>query len=239
MKKFAAVIVVLLMASTASAALLQGYCADWQVEDGSVPGVWEYIDMTIWGKTHCVEYTADGSGIVGYLGQTEVLPDSTHKFDQSNGAWNTDWWQNGGMGNIDASREYLIQDLGQVYSLGNAYLWPYNQGDKTTVSVRDFNIMVSSDPDPRTATWTQVGATRTLNMAPAMGVDVTAQAFAMDVDARLVKIDILSAWGTAGWAGLSEFAFSEAEEEPEPVIPEPAGLGVVGLALLSLRKRRS
>ena len=29
------------------------------------------------------------------------------------------------------------------------------------------------------------------------------------------------------------------EEDEEPVIPEPAGLGVVGLALLSLRKRRS
>ena len=31
----------------------------------------------------------------------------------------------------------------------------------------------------------------------------------------------------------------EASEPPEPVIPEPAGLGLVGLALLAVRKRRS
>ena len=235
MKKLVLIMVMVLMASTASAALLQGYCNDYRIEDGSVPGVWEYIEQTIWGQTHSCIFTADGSGIVGYNGQTEVTPTSVHGTGIANSGWNTDWWQGGGMGGIDANREYLRQDLGAVYNLGTAYLWPY----ESDVSIADFNIRVSTDSDPRTATWSAPIGPFNLAMYGGSG-DISAQAFDLGgVAARLVEIDVISAYHASGWAGLFEAAFAEAEEEPEPVIPEPAGLGLVGLALLAVRKRRS
>ena len=234
MKKLIVIAAIVLMAGVAQGALLQGYTAWHQTADGSVPGVYEYTSMTVWGKSNPCEYTADGSGIVGYNGQTEVLATSLHECNVSQ--WQTNWWQGGSMANIDATREYLVYEFDEVKSLGNMYLWNGNQNDKNTVSVKDFNIMISSDADPRTATWSQLGGGQVLNAATA-GQPIAAQAFAMNVDARLVMVDIQSSWGANGWCGLSEAAFSEGGGAPP--VPEPAGLGLVGLALLAVRKRRS
>jgi hypothetical protein len=234
--------VVLVAGSASAAPLLQGVLANpddhhWENATNNPggnkkPGIWERHCLNVWGLDYDIGDTQDGSGIVGYLGQTEVLPNSMH--NASGRGWNTDWWaQNNGepqQGPRDPAEEYLIYDLGEVKSLGNAYLWNFG----SNVAVKDFLLKVSLDADPNTATWTAAGGGA---LVLPSGADTPAEVFAMNVDARLVMLDIQSAWHPNGWAGLGEIAFSEGTGEVP--IPEPAGLGLIGLALVAVRKRRS
>jgi len=240
--------IVLMVGSAYGAGLLQGVYnhpgqeSHFQNEDGSQPGVWEYDCIYVWGITRCHYMTQDGSGIVGYLGQTEVTPASLHQSGNANtDAWQASWWNTrdgGTMGVNNPDLDFLVYDLGAEYSIDTAYLWPGSQDDHADVSIRDFSIAVSTDTDPRGASWTYVTGNLTLAQHPTPGADIPAQAFGFDAaTARLVMIDVASAYHSNGWAGLSEAAFGEAAAHVP--IPEPAGLGVVGLALLAMRRRRS
>ena len=59
----------------------------------------------------------------------------------------------------------------------------------------------------------------------------------------IVGVDVIAEAGSGGGScqfdGMDDFGFTVAKESETPPIPEPAGLGLLGLALLSLRKRRS
>lgn len=243
MKRIILIVAVVFTASMASAApLIQGivpagdHMHHWEnaTNNGGngKPGIWEKHCLNVWNLDTDIQASHDGSGIVGYLGQTEVTPTSMH--DGTSGRWQTDWWaQNNGepqQGARNPAEEFLIYDLGEVKSLGNAYIW---NGESSDVAVTTFNLKVSLDTDPTTATWTQVASG---SLALPVG-DIPAEVFAMNADARLVMLDIQGAWHNLGWAGISEIAFSESTGAPP--VPEPAGLGLIGLALLAVRKRRS
>jgi len=182
--------------------------------------------------------TNDGSGIVGYLGQTEVLSTSMHQSGNSNNdAWQAEWWNTrdgGTMGNNNPDLDFLIYDMGSSVTIATAYLWPGSQNDHADVSIQDFSIAVA---DAVGGPWTAVTGNLTLAQHPTPGTDIPAQAFviATPTAGQFIMIDVATAWHSNGWAGLSEAAFEEAGAP----IPEPAGLGLIGLALLAVRKRRA
>lgn len=237
MKKLVIMMAIVLMASTASAALLQGF-AEWHGSaPGSVPGDWEYESIHVWGNTRSIEHTNNGAGIVGYLGQTEVLATSVHEGSLSiaNSQYQSDWWGAGTFPSVNPADHYLRYDLGAATDLGNLYLWNGTQGDHNDVSLKDFELKYSLDSDPTSASWTSLGNFQAPDLVP--GADIAAAVYAMNVSARLVEIRAISSWGPKGHIGVAEVAFSEGGGPPP--IPEPAGLGLVGLALLAVRRRRS
>lgn len=242
MKKIAIMMAILLMAGTASAALLQGtnHCYS-EGDGGSKPGTYEYDCIHVWGHTRCVQMTGDGSGIVGYLGQTEVTPLSMHQSGNANSdGWQAEWWNTrdgGTMGYNNADDDFVIYDMGSSVTIATAYLWAGSQNDHADVSIRDFSIEVG---DAVGGPWTSVTGGLTLAQHPTPGGDIPAQTFAIATPTagQFIRINVASAWHPKGWAGLSEAAFAEGGGGGAAV-PEPAGLGLVGIALLGLRKRRS
>lgn len=242
MKKLIAIMAILLVAGPASAALLQGtnHCYS-EGDGGAKPGTYEYDCIHVWGHTRCAEYTRDGSGIVGYLGQAEVLSSSMHQSGNANNdGWQCEWWNTrdgGTMGNNNPDDDFLTYDMGSSVTIATAYLWPGSQNDHANVSIRDFSIEVG---DSTAGPWTTVAAGLTLAQHPSPGADIPAQAFVITTPTagQFIRINVASAWHSNGWAGLSEAAFEEGGAGGGE-IPEPAGLGLVGIALLGLRKRRS
>jgi len=100
-------------------------------------------------------------------------------------------------------------DLGARMTLDGAYVWNHNQESLTGRGVRDFTILVSSDADPLTATFTSVGSFL-LDEAcgcPDQGAQFVAFAAA---NVRLVKFDIDTVHSglTDEYVGLSEVRFS-------------------------------
>lgn len=239
MKKLIVVLAIVLMASPASAALLQGF-AEWHGSApgpvGVPPGDWEYESIHVWGNTRSIEHTNNGAGIVGYNGQTEVLPSSLHEGSLSipNSQYQSDWWGAGTFPAVNPTDHYLRYRFDQDTDLANMYLWNGTQGDHNDISLKDFELKYSLDTDPTTATWTSLGNFQAPDLVP--GQDIAAAVYAMNVTARMVEIRAISSWGPNGHIGVAEVAFSEAAEV---VIPEPAGLGLIGMALLAVRRRRS
>ena len=124
-----------------------------------------------------------------------------------------------------ASQE-VVFDLGRTHDLTGAYVWNQNQVHPAAPllyqsrGTKDFDVYVSSDTDPLTATWTPIGS-KTLAVAggtpaePAQWVPFAASG------ARLVKFDIQTAHSGAAseWVGLSEVRFEgDATNPGEPLL---------------------
>jgi len=142
---------------------------------------------------------------------------------------------------FSASPQWIAWDLGSDQNIGSFHLWNGNQqGASRMVSSAEM-YLISSLPaygaslpsgtlvwsgsvSPATLLPTYTGADYSLN-SPTSG-----QYFLMNVTG--------SSGGTGNqYASLSEIRFVTAAEAQ--AVPEPAGLGLIGIALLALRKRRS
>jgi len=131
----------------------------------------------------------------------------------------------------------IVIDLGAPTSLGNMYIWQYGALDaagtgwstETERGTATFNVSVSSDSDPNTASYTQLNVTplsltelATLNAANAFTNGAPADVFDLAAlgdtsSVRLVKIDVVSDHGGDAYTGLAEVAFS-APSTPFPGI---------------------
>jgi len=108
----------------------------------------------------------------------------------------------------------VVFDLGRAYDLTGTYVWNQNQKHPTAGNLylsrgtKDFDIYVSSDTDPLTATWTSMGS-KTLNVAGGTPAEPAQWAPFAASGARLVKFDIQTAHSGAAseWVGLSEVRF--------------------------------
>ncbi len=126
----------------------------------------------------------------------------------------------------------LIFDLGGTFSLLGTYIWNHNQSALTSRGVDEFEILVSGDSNPLTATFGSVG---TFNLLEAGGGAELAQLINFNASGvRLVKFNINSTQSglVNDYVGLSEVRF---------VIPEPSSLvlaclGTIGLCVF--RRRR-
>lgn len=171
-----------------------------------------------WGQ-YRPERLIDGSGLSGDL----------HN-DDFNGMWMTDQ---------SVQQASLTFDLGAVHQLTGASIWNYNWGNPNEIGstiirgVRDFTIDLSLDG----IAFTNVLSDR---LAMGTGQPLAAQTFALDGDARYVRINVLNNYGFDRErpqdiaSGLSEVRFS-AVPEPATWAMMLAGFGMVGGAL---RRRR-
>ena len=127
-------------------------------------------------------------------------------------------------------------DLGASYDLTKAYIWNYqhSNGIYNGRQMNTFDIEVAADD----ITYTPAGSASLplLDVTAPMPTYVANLAGASGV--QYVKFLNMVSWGDTQ-SGLSEVRFEGVEAGAGGVIPEPAGLGLVGLALLGLRKRRS
>jgi len=127
----------------------------------------------------------------------------------------------------------LTFDLGASYDLTLAYVWNYthNSTDYNNRQIQSFDIEVSPD----NSAWSSVAAAA----LPNNNINVTDQRTnsvpLVASSVQYVRFSNFASWG-GGEAGLCEVRFENVEAPP---IPEPAGLGLVGLALLAVRRRRS
>lgn len=121
----------------------------------------------------------------------------------------------------------VVFDLGALFDLGGAFVWNHNQANATERGVAQFEILVSADSDPLTATFTSLG---TFALAQAGGsVAEPAQLIPFAASqVRLVKFDILSAHsGLANeYVGLSEVRFA-------PPLAVPLGSPWTGWVLVA------
>jgi hypothetical protein len=181
------------------------------------------------------ENLIDGSGLSG-AGPVES---QTHD-DQSQA---TSMWhagqQDAGLGGPTGAppvvfAQAVIFDLGYWEDLGGAYIWNHNQADLTARGVDQFEVLVSSETDPLTATFTSVG---TFNLDEAMGGATEPPQFVpfSATAVRLVRFYIYSAHSglTNDWVGLSEVRFL-----PEPSAPLQLAIGAGTLLLLARWRRR-
>jgi len=125
-----------------------------------------------------------------------------------------------------ASQE-VVFDLGRAYDLTGAYVWNENQVHPSLPTLyqsrgtKDFDVYVSSDTDPLTATWTPMGS-KTLDVAGGTAAEPS-QWVPFDAGGvQLVKFDIRSAYSGAAneYVGLSEVRFKGVMTTPPP----PGGL---------------
>lgn len=102
--------------------------------------------------------------------------------------------------------------------------------------MQSFRIQVSSDTDLASALWTDLGGTFTAPRAPTEVLVNTPPSYNEPAhfipfsitaeDVRLVRINVVSNYGSTGWVGLSEVRFDAV------LVPEPEALllAVAGLA---------
>jgi hypothetical protein len=150
----------------------------------------------------------DGSGLSG-LGDIE---EQAHGGD-SNAA--TMWHagaSDGGLGGPTGSPplvadQAVVFDLGSTHTLDRAIVWNHAQLNLTDRGVDVFEMLVSTDADPLTASYTSLGDFQ-LRESALFGAAPQTLLFP-DVAARLVKFDIASAHSGAAseYVGLSEVRF--------------------------------
>ncbi|MCP3981471.1 MAG: discoidin domain-containing protein [bacterium] len=158
------------------------------------------------------ENMIDGSGLSG-AGPVETQVHDAH----AGGSGFTMWHagpNDGGLGGPTGTPppvagQAVVFDLGGPVWLDGVYIWNFNQAGWTGRGVNDFEILVSGDSDPLTATFTSVGS---FSLAQACGCATEGAqlvSFAAAVSARLVKFDIATTHSgqVNNYVGLSEVRF--------------------------------
>jgi hypothetical protein len=164
----------------------------------SVPsdGLITPVSGTLTNENQSLGLTFDGSGLSG----TGPVIDQTHST-----AWNS-------IAQAVNTAPTFTFDLGDLCNLDGVYIWNGNMdynGDLTARGIQNFDIYVSSDEDPATATWTLVGnytiAKALYGPNPAELVEFNA------TGVRQVKFDVQTNYGDAACTTLSEIRFMESE----------------------------
>ena len=99
---------------------------------------------------------------------------------------------------------WIQYDFGHVYSLGNTYVWNYNDADYLNGGFKDVSIDYSLDGN----TWTHLG---NFQFAKATGSNFYGGFQGPDfegVNARYVLLTALSTWGNGDCAGIAEIQFN-------------------------------
>ncbi len=133
------------------------------------------------------------------------------------------WMSNGG-----DIQPILTFDLGSSYVLTGADVWQYNSDIDYGRGVQNFTIAVSSD----NVTFTQVASA---TLTESSGGNIPAQAVPFSGTGRYVRFSVLSNYGNADFAGLSEVKFEGSlavTADPIPAL-SPAALALFA-AVLSL-----
>jgi len=179
-------------------------------------------------------HTVDGSGFVSppsMLTPTNILTLQHDNTDRTNG-----WHQDSPDDPPDPSDEFIVFDLGTAglgdNLLSRVFIWQYTEGGR---DLNEFDLLVSPDSNPVTASYTNVGTFFLPNEA-----DGPQLANILDLsgvsNVRLVQIDITSNHGDGGGlVGIGEIRF-QIQPIPEPATATSVLLGLIGLPWL--RKRR-
>jgi len=177
-------------------------------------------------------HVVDGSGITG-----TVTVSSVHEGGPGVSPDGIMWHTGSG------TTGFLVFDLGEEFDLlRTAYVWQFAEGTGSPNNfdrgVATMNISFSSDPNPLTATFTQIvgpgpGGVFELPIHPAAQVGVFAEVLDLSntKGARLVRFDILTNHGDPGFVGLSEVRFAGIANVPEPSSSLLLGAGIAGLVL--------
>lgn len=118
--------------------------------------------------------------------------------------------------------QFLIFDLGASYDLSKAYIWQMNQGHPAAGGLwklrgtENLEILVSSDEDPTTATFTSV-TNATLQVASGFAGEPAQEVAVVASNVRLVMFDIQTALSGAAneYVGLSEVRFEGRVSSPD------------------------
>jgi hypothetical protein len=216
----------LFSASSARSAVITGVSIDSVSSELVVPGGFERAAVNI----------------LGVAGFDELTGFHTNVPDSSGGAGPapaTMWLTNGVFSAPnDPLPAFVTLDLGGSYNLDSLKVWNYNEAFAApTLVLRGANSVDISVASTVGGPFTSLG-----NFAFAVAPGTTATDFGQVIDlssfpaadnARLVRLDILSNHGgDNSFAGLSKLRFDGT------VVPEPAALGFIGLALTGFVLRR-
>lgn len=223
LKSLLSVLVVVFLGATAQATTIQPVGV-------TVSSQYNYGD-----DTRVAINTIDGSGL-------EPGPDDdiAKKHNQD---WRAGWISD----STSPGDEWIIFDLGDVYTLTAMHVWNSAERgetwDGTHRGVRFVDVYADNNPTPTTFVQ-QFELQQAPNPLPTTftewggGADYIIEGvtyiFTNPVQARYVMFDILSSWG-AGNVGLAEVRFIEGS------VPEPASVALIclgGFAMLAQRKRR-
>ncbi len=176
-----------------------------------------------WGGRFATQLT-DGSGIIGYNGQTKVDENAVHASGSyesaAEGMWNSLYLgvKENGLYEGDKSQvkeiadrqESITFDLGRNVDLSQTLIWQYGEAtadeDRTTQGAKEIQVLVSSDAKVSDAVFHDAG-TITLDKHTT-GTQLKAQIKDLDQEnVRFVKFVFKSNYGDMRTVGLSEVRF--------------------------------
>ena len=139
------------------------------------------------------------SDMIDNSGLSAESSSATHSND-----WQTMWLSNGGV----VANEEAIFDLEAPHTLTHAYIWNHNHAGFLGRGINAFDIYVSSDSDPLTASWTFVSSETLAQGGGTTTEPVQTKALSAS-NVRLVKFDFQSAHSgnPSEYIGLSEVRF--------------------------------
>jgi hypothetical protein len=184
------------------------------------------VGATLTDEWQSVGLAIDGSGLSG----TGQVINQTHSTD----------WTAIAMAHPTTAPTFTF-DLGSLCDLARAYIWNGNMDyseDQTDRGIQNFDIYVSPDSDPLTATWTLLG---NYTIPKASLSDVSAEVVSFSAtDVRLVKFDVQSNYGDPDCTTLSEVRFMGwvLDEDPKVVNADINADGIVNFedfALMSVK----
>ena len=223
-------------------------------DDGSgPPGAFDG-NITVSARSHeagggrLPEYAVDGTGIVLVGGDATDRDNYVNAagFDDNGDFWNYLSANDGGIG-------WFKVDLGQTYTLQDAFFFNFNPGSPSGNESRGVSNAViwyldaASDPNANddenglafdSADWTQLGSTMTFTIAPAgFATQTVADVINFGgVSARFVALDILSNHGHPNYVGLGEIQFFAGAGVPQPATLALLAFGCVAL-IRGLRRK--